>query len=236
MLTSFCYLAANPFTEAYQLSDLFGKGIFIALIFLSIWSWTLLLKKGLETHRAKKQAWAFEKVFQENRAAPLTLEYPKGMDLNPFLELYLLTKQVSLELLHKNRSSVDSASHLSDNDIDSIHTHLYMGAAKQMQRLEKHLYLLSMIVSLAPFVGLLGTVWGILIALPQLQAHTSGGMHQAVLGGLSLALATTVLGLLDAIPALLGYSYLKNDLRNFGTEMEGFATELISSIEMQYRK
>ena len=57
-----------------------------------------------------------------------------------------------------------------------------------------------------------------------------------VIGGLSLALATTVLGLIDAIPALMGYNYLKNTIRDFQTDMEGFSTEILASVEMQYRK
>ena len=58
----------------------------------------------------------------------------------------------------------------------------------------------------------------------------------AILGGLSLALATTVLGLVDAIPALIGYNYLKNSIRDFELDMEGFAHETLASVEMQYRK
>jgi len=57
-----------------------------------------------------------------------------------------------------------------------------------------------------------------------------------VLGGISLALATTVLGLIDAIPALIGYNYLKNSVRDFQTDMESFSNELLASVEMYYRK
>lgn len=57
-----------------------------------------------------------------------------------------------------------------------------------------------------------------------------------VLSGLSLALATTVLGLIDAIPALIGYNYLKNSIRDFAMEMEGFSNDLLTSVELEYRK
>ena len=70
----------------------------------------------------------------------------------------------------------------------------------------------------------------------ELQAQSVGSTHQMVLGGLSLALATTVLGLLDAIPALVGYNYLKNTIRDFATEMEGFSNEILAAVELQYRK
>ena len=84
-------------------------------------------------------------------------------------------------------------------------------------------------------MGLLGTVWGILTTFSELQSAT-GPTNQTVLSGLSLALATTVLGLIDAIPALIGYNYLKNSIRDFETDMEGFSTEILASVELQYRR
>jgi biopolymer transport protein TolQ len=106
----------------------------------------------------------------------------------------------------------------------------------QTKFLEKSLYVLSTTVSLAPFLGLLGTVWGILTTFSELQNQGTGNTHQMVLGGLSLALATTVLGLIDAIPALIGFNYLKNDVKDFQTEMESFSNELLASVELQYRQ
>jgi biopolymer transport protein TolQ len=105
----------------------------------------------------------------------------------------------------------------------------------QTKKLEKNLYVLSTIVSLAPFIGLLGTVWGILITFSSMQSHMAGG-SQGILEGLSLALTTTVLGLVDAIPALIGYNYLKNSARDFRVEMENFNTSLVSAVEMQYKR
>ena len=106
----------------------------------------------------------------------------------------------------------------------------------QIKNLEKNLFILSTVVTLAPFLGLLGTVWGILITFSELQSHTMGSANQLVLGGLSLALATTVLGLFIAIPALIGYNYLKHAISDYATEMENFSIELVASVEMQYRK
>ncbi len=85
-------------------------------------------------------------------------------------------------------------------------------------------------------MGLLGTVWGILMTFADLQTHQAGSTHNAILGGISLALATTVLGLLDAIPALIAYNYLKNETRDFQIDMEGMSNELLASVEIYYRK
>lgn len=255
MYVNIIMLNGNPFFEAYSESDVLGKFIFLGLYALSICSWSILIYKIWITYQAKKYAFRFHEAFQLQKLNPLSLDC-EGMNqkggINPFLDLYKILKKQSLEVLTKNRhfnklqqgepatsafgqNNVPSSS-LSLSDIDYIASHLSTQVAQQVKFLEKHLYILSTTVSLAPFLGLLGTVWGILMTFSQLQAQTGGGTHQMVLGGLSLALATTVLGLLDAIPALVGYNYLKNSVRDFATEMEGFSNEILAAVELQYRK
>ncbi|MCE2982187.1 MAG: MotA/TolQ/ExbB proton channel family protein [Parachlamydia sp.] len=236
-------LANNPFFEAYFESDLLGKLIFIGLYALSICSWIVLLQKIWLTHQAKKNAFRFYESFHLHRSNPLQLEFEslvQKKEANPFLDLYKVLKKHSLELLAKNRHFSNQEEKkiitLSINDIDFVSAHLAMQTAAQVKKLEKNLYLLSTTYSLAPFLGLLGTVWGILTTFGHMQAQQGGGGHQMVLSGLSLALATTVLGLIDAIPALIGYNYLKNSIRDFTFDMEGFSNDLLAAVELQYRK
>lgn len=242
-------LTGNPFFEAYSQSDILGKLIFLALYALSICSWSVLLYKLWVTHQAKKHAFRFHESFLLQKLNPLNLDCEnlnKKKLINPFLDLYQVLKKQSLEVLAKNRhfskiqqnesSQNGNSSYLSLSDVDFVASHLSTQVAQQVKSLEKNLYILSTTVSLAPFLGLLGTVWGILTTFSEMQAQTAGSTHQMVLGGLSLALATTVLGLLDAIPALIGYNYLKNSIRDFATEMEGFSNEILGSVELQYRR
>lgn len=242
-------LATNPFFDAYVQSDFLGKFIFIALYALSICSWVVLIHRAWLTYQAKKAAFRFYEAFQLQKLNPLSLDcenVSKQKKINPFLDLYKVLKKQSLELLAKNRhfgqlkevsgAQTTSPAFLSLSDIDFVSAHLAATVASQVKNLEKHLYILSTTVSLAPFLGLLGTVWGILTTFSALQTQGVGSTHQMVLGGLSLALATTVLGLLDAIPALIGYNYLKNSIRDFATEMDGFSNEILACIELQYRK
>lgn len=250
MSVNIIILTSNPFFEAYTQSDFLGKLIFIALYALSICSWAVLLYKMWITHQAKKYSFRFHESFQLQKLNPLSLDCEninKKNVMNPFLDLYHVLKKQCLEVLTKNRhfnrmqmnESINQPlppSYLSLNDIDYVASHLSTQVAQQVKHLEKYLYVLSTTVSLAPFLGLLGTVWGILTTFSEMQAQTTGSTHQMVLGGLSLALATTVLGLLDAIPALIGYNYLKNSIRDFTTDIEGFSNEILASVELQYRK
>lgn len=238
-------LATNPFFDAYFQSDFMGKMIFLGLIFLSIWSWTVLIYKMWITFQAKKLALEFLQSYQGQKANPLALEVPAThyQKKNPFLEIYLVFKKQTLDILNKNkhfgqlsRSKEASKSYLSQVDIEYVESHVVNAIINQTKYLEKNLFVLSTIVTLAPFLGLLGTVWGILTTFSDLQTHTGGSTHQMVLGGLSLALATTVLGLLDAIPALIGYNYLKNNIKDFQTDMEGFSHEMLAAVELQYRQ
>jgi biopolymer transport protein TolQ len=240
------FIATNPFFDAYIQSDLLGKLIFIGLIFLSILTWILLIYKGWETYQARKQANQFYEVFQLQKQNPLGLdcEAPvKTNEINPFKTLYAVLKRQTLDILNKNQrfgtqnTENQQPSYLSATDIDYVDAHLSSAISLLIKKLEKNLFILATVVSLAPFLGLLGTVWGILTTFSELQNQTAaGGTHQMVLGGLSLALATTVLGLVDAIPALIGYNYLKNMIKDFEIDMSSFSNEILASVEMQYRK
>lgn len=230
--------AANPFFDAYLESDALGRMIFIALIALSVVSWILIAYKVWITYLARKHSAQFYKLYEAQRMNPLGVELDpanKGSKPNPFYDLYFVLKKYSLEILSKNRRFGAQSGYMSPTDIDFVQAHLVTMVANQAKFLEKNLFILSTIVSLAPFLGLLGTVWGILATFSQLQTHGGGGTGM-VLGGISLALATTVLGLIDAIPALIGYNYLKNNIRDFQTDMEGFSNEILAAVEIFYRK
>lgn len=239
------FLSTNPFFDAYIHSDFLGRMIFIGLIALSICSWIIMLHKLWLTYQARKNSAQFYTIFQLQRANPLSLECEastRHKRPNPFFDLYAILKKLTLDILNKNRRfgighQVDSTtSYLTPADIEFIDTHLMSSIAGHTKYLEKNLFILSTVVSLGPFLGLLGTIWGILTTFSELQMQGAGSSNQMVLGGLSLALATTVLGLLDAIPALIGYNYLKNSINAYQIDMEGFSTEILASVEMQYRK
>ncbi len=221
---------SNPFFQAYISSDYLGKLIILSLVIISILCWTLLIQKIFITQKIRRLSREFKSKFKSHKSQTLTIDHAQGWP-NPFQELYKNLKKHTMDILKKNQGPF-----LSSTDIEFVDSHLQSTIAAQIQKLEKNLFILATIVSLAPFLGLLGTVWGILVTFSELQTNMGGSTQQMVLGGISLALATTVLGLLDAIPALIGYNYLKNVINDYQTEMEGFSTELLASVELEYRK
>jgi biopolymer transport protein TolQ len=242
-------VAINPFFTSYHQSDLFGKAIFIGLFTLSVLTWIILIYKVLAARSMRKNATQFRALFEGMRHHPLGIDQPptsakKNDWPNPFWEVYKTLKKRVLEVLNKNRSFGEShveggrasSAFLSTSDIDLVATCLEATMAEQSKQLEKNLFVLSTIVSLGPFLGLLGTVWGILVSFMEMTSQGAATQNSAVLGGLSMALATTVLGLLVAIPALIAYNYLKATSRDFSGEMQEFSTLALAAVEIHYRK
>ncbi len=218
-------LTSNPFIEAFVESDAIGKLIFIALIVLSIISWSIILQKIWLLYQVKETSFAFRRTFQEHKNTPLTIQYQarnRPEYPNSFFIIYEIVKTKTKELFGKNQQEV-----LSSDDIACLDVATESAIASLKKYLDKHLYILSTIVTLAPFLGLLGTVYGILITFSGMKADPINASNQAVLGGLSLALTTTVIGLINAIPALIGYNALKNSVQGFEVEMNRFATEVV---------
>lgn len=234
------FVATSPFLSAFLESDIFGKFIFLALFALSIISWSLLLYKIYIYYKIQKTIPDFEKLFLEKQSAPLNLNFEQIQNLpfHPYLNLYKELNQKTVEILNKNRFFSDNNSevYLSPTDIELIESSLFYTLSTQSSFLDKNLFLLSTIVSLAPFLGLLGTVWGILLTFSSLNSHSLSNVNSTVLSGLAMALTTTVIGLVVAIPALIGYNYLKNSTKNLTKKMEGFSKLLLNTIEIQYRK
>jgi biopolymer transport protein TolQ len=238
--------------SAYAQSDFFGKLIFLGLFSLSIICWIVLIHKIWMTRKVKKIAPLFYTTLEKNRDRLLALELtdlPRtqaGEAPHPLTVLFLSLKHKTVEVLNKNHFFAAEAAktnktsrvdvYLSPADLELVESHGLMAISSQMKKMEKNVFVLSTIVTLAPFLGLLGTVWGILITFSALQGGASANSNSVILGGLSTALVTTVLGLVIAIPALVAYNYLRNTLKDLSSDMEDFLYLALSTLELQYRK
>jgi len=227
----------GTFFQAFAQADFFGKLIFFGLFLLSSLCWVFLIQKFLVVRRVKRESKRFQRIAETHKDEILTV---KVISRSPFSSLYQSFKEKTVQILDKNHYFAaelnGEQNYLSYNDMEFLGSHLFATALKEREKIEKNLFVLSTTVTLAPFLGLLGTVWGILITFGELQAGHSVSSNSVILGGLSTALTTTVLGLVIAIPALIAYSYLKNLSRSFTNEMHDFSHFLLSTVELQYRK
>lgn len=241
-------LTIGAFFSAYTGSDLFGKLIFIGLIALSLVSWVVLVHQIWICLLLQKLSAKYVKLFQAgdeqilNRPVDSLPALPVKELANPFAEIFIALKNKTAQILDKNlyfskqQGEKNPRAYLSEKDIDLVESQALIAVSMQVKQLEKHLFILSTVVTLAPFLGLLGTVWGILQTFSGMQAGLSTTSNNAVLAGLATALTTTVLGLLVAIPALVALNYLKSRFRGLAADMENFLYLLLSTVELQYRK
>jgi len=249
MTLSLNLASLNAFVTAYSQSDLFGKLIFLGLITLSIVCWIVLLHKIWLVRQVRKFSMAFRENFEEKKELLFNVDindfpYSGIKEIsNPFKEIFSSLKDKTLEILNKNlffasqkTSQNQPQVYLSRTDLELIESHALTIISIESKKLDKNLFVLATVITLSPFLGLLGTVWGILITFAELHSGGSASSNSVILGGLSTALTTTVLGLLIAIPALIAYNYLKNSTKTFSSDMEDFLYELLSNVEIQYRK
>ncbi len=224
----------ETFSQAYVQADFFGKLIFFALFLLSCGCSVFAIQKFLLLKRVKLSAKHFQKIAEMRKEEILNVN---AKSKTSFPILYNVLKEKTLAILDKNHFfSGENQNYLSNADVEFLDSHLHAAITKEREKIERNLFILPMTTTLAPFLGLLGTVWGILITFGEMQAGHSITSNSAVLGGLSTALTTTVLGLLVAIPTLVAYSYLKSASRRFTIEMVDFSHFLLSTVELQYRK
>lgn len=242
--------SSQIFVSAYADSDFFGRLILLSLCALSVLCWIVLLHKLWQARQVKILCQNFYQALEREKRPILSIALDKLPASrfkevpNPYASILNSVKKKAVEILEKNHFFLQQAHSgkeapgvfLSREDLDLIEAEAATAVAKQAKQLEKNLFILSTIVTLAPFLGLLGTVWGILTTFSALHAGGSAGSNAVILGGLSTALATTVLGLVIAIPALVAHNSLRASLRAMHGDMEDFCYEIIGQIEMEYRR
>ena len=238
-----------PIIRAFTQSDLFGRLILLTLFALSVFVWSVILRKYLAFREAKIRSEEFRRAYRKFAGNPIGLvESNQYFDESPF---YSVCDEAldNLITVFKRKGIVDGPyegndvklkfnsgdAELSQEEIDSISKAVDSTISDEVLALEKNMNLLATTAAVSPLLGLLGTVWGILIAF-QRMAEKESAQIGVVTQGISVALVTTVVGLVVAIPSLVMYNYMVNIIRRFETEMENFSSEIIVDIEHKYMK
>jgi biopolymer transport protein ExbB/TolQ len=225
--------------EQYELVYVWGKAtieakvIIVFLIIFSIMAWSVMASKAVQMRRAKKLNDLFDAEFRTQTSVFGVFDRRIQVEGCPLFTVY---HEGCQELDARLKASGGGRrSWISLKAMEHVKRTLERAVAQQALKLEAGLILLAIAVSGAPFLGLLGTVWGVMSTFGHVAQAQSASLTQMA-PGVAAALVTTVAGLLVAIPSMFGYNWLVHNLRVRTVELDNFTQELVSKMEIEYLK
>lgn len=237
-------LGTKGFAFALEQSHLPGLLIAGVLLVLSILSWSVMASKIALMSRASQRNFRFFYAFRKTKD-PLEL-HDKGFNL-PGAPLFAVYRAGARELsIYLDQAASDAGltpggqiqarrtSKISPDQMGSVYNAMERCIGEAVLTFENRMNMLATAVSGAPFLGLLGTVWGVMETFSGIASTSSTASIRDMAPGVAAALVTTVIGLLVAIPAMFGHNFLVNRIRTTTLEMHNFASELASFFERDY--
>ena len=245
-------ILANAAVYAITNATTEGKITVIVLLLLSLFSWTIIIskirqlviarsatKKFMEAYTSTRDPLDIKKRAEEFEGAPAYALYDRGAEE---LLYHLKNNPVTIRggaVVHSvgdgNTDHLAKAqtTKISNASYEAVKVVLEEAAAAQAMILEKGMIVLSTAVAGGPFIGLLGTVWGVMSTFAGIAEKQSASLT-AMAPGVAAALVATVTGLLVAIPAMFGYNFMVTTIRHITQELDGFATRYANQIEHAY--
>ncbi len=209
-----------------------ARFVLVLLLIFSLVSWAIILYKGVALHRAHAQSTTFLDIFRKSskfsevnsvctqlRASPLVGVFQAG-----YLEV---NQQV------RSGGNPGSTARPTVKSLESLSRSLARAATVEATRLERRLSFLATTASVTPFIGLFGTVWGIMDSFGEIGRMGSAALN-VVAPGISEALITTAMGLLAAIPAAVFFNFFSSRVRVLSAMMDDFALEFLNIVERNF--
>lgn len=245
-------LASNAFQFAIQQATPEGKTTMCCLFILSMFSWTVIIRKFIQLKVARNKSKKFFEAYASTRDPLDILKRGEEFDGAPAYGLYARgAEELSYQLKNnpvevKNLKPIASSGEgntdhfaraittkVSPSSFAAITVVLEEAAAAEAMSLEKGMIVLSTAVAGGPFIGLLGTVWGVMETFAGI-AKANNASLTTMAPGVAGALGATVTGLLVAIPAMFAYNFMVTTIRHLTQELDGFAARFANQVEHHY--
>lgn len=194
------------------------------LLLLSILSWSVIFSKWSAFGRSRRSNRQFLRAFRKANALDAVAMASEQFRSSPLVAVFDFGYS-EIDRQVKARNTLTNKLALERN--------LQLGMSEELTKLERNMNLLATTATVSPFIGLFGTVWGIIDAFQGL-GQAGAASLRAVAPGISEALITTALGLAAAIPAAVAYNFFGNDIKEFGARMEDFALEFLNLAERTF--
>ncbi len=210
-------------------ADFIVKSVIIALILASIWSWAIIIEKAVRLRRLHSQANGFEDNFWSGGSLEDLYDRIGAQPQDPMAAMFGAAMR---EWRRSAARGTATASQMKAGLQQRIERVMHVTLGREMDRLERYMTFLANVGSTAPFIGLFGTVWGIMNSFHAIGASKNTSLA-VVAPGISEALFATALGLVAAIPAVIAYNKLSSDLTRYAGRLEAFAGEFGAILSRQ---
>ncbi len=205
------------------------KIVLLVLLAFSVVSWAIIIYKLMLLKKIEKETGLFYEIFWEKRQFSHISSITGSYRYTPLVPLFTA---VYNELSNIMKNSEEDKSSLGHDNIDRIERILKKTGSVEHTKMEHTVSFLATAGNTAPFIGLFGTVWGIMTSFQDIGA--SGAANLAVVApGISEALVATAMGLIVAIPAVVGYNHITSKINRVVTEMDNFSSDLLNIVEKQ---
>jgi biopolymer transport protein TolQ len=209
-------------------ADIVVKLVMIALLLASVWVWAIVFEKLISLRRAKRAADAFEERFWSGRNLDELHDREGTKPTHPMAAVFA----AAMSELRRSASRAAGADVALSGVRDRVERSMTVTIQREMEGLERWMIFLASVGSTAPFIGLFGTVWGIMHSFAAIAAQHNTNLA-VVAPGIAEALFATAIGLVAAIPAVLAYNKISTDLARFAARLEGFGTEFGAILSRQ---
>jgi biopolymer transport protein TolQ len=203
-----------------------AKFVLVVLLGFSVVSWALIVEKWWHFRRVRRQTEAFVKVFREGRRPSVVQAATKKFRDSPLAQMYSAAYQ-EFGSVGELVDRVIEDDEFGRDRLEAVHRAMRRSASVEIARLERYLTFLATTASSTPFIGLFGTVWGVMAAFHGIGKQGSASLA-VVAPGISEALIATAAGLAAAIPAVIAYNYFVTRVKDWATEMDGFTMDLLN--------
>jgi biopolymer transport protein TolQ len=235
------HLSFGGIWYSFSTSDLFSKAIIFLLLGMSVFAWTIMVSKSREFKRARELSDKFIITYRrDGQPLGLFLQRQRFPESPVFRVYEKACMSVGVEM--ESRDGFSDASslalggrtpRLNTLQIGAIRNAAEREVADQVLALESQMGILATAVNASPLMGLLGTVWGVMLAFTGMAIQGSANLS-AVAPGIAGALLTTVVGLIVAIPSAIGYNYLTSQIRTLTVQMDNFADALVADMQRHF--
>lgn len=205
------------------------KGVLLLLLLFSIVSWAVILFKFRVIRLAKKGNKAFLRMFWEGREMSRIYSDSKRLKYSPIAEIF----RAGYKEMEKFRNIAPTSNSGTLSPVSQVHRGIQQAFLSETLRIEKAITFLATTGNTTPFIGLFGTVWGIMDAFRQIGYKGSTSLA-TVAPGISESLIATAAGLAAAIPAVVAYNYYLNQIGIISSEMESFMNEFLNLAEKKW--